>query len=253
MTWTRAKTRWLMLSLLFFLLGLLLLVFGPMLTPYPRTFSWVDSVRAGRAHFERSDYLPAEWYLMRALRQAERFGLEDRRRAHTLRDLAELYEEQGRTVEAASLLEQAIPILEKAGDSKILLATCLQLSQLYQDQGRFPEVLAMLQQACELTRTLKGPDDPLVAHLLVGTLVPYKEMGRFEEAEAAIEQAAEILRRVPGPPHPRLADALHFLAETRRWQGKYAQAEEGYREELGIREQDVQPDKEYSAKSLHRL
>src|SRR5947207_121290 len=69
---------------------------------------WKQDMDAGLQAQAREDLAEAEKHLTAALKQAERLGLSDRRRAESLSKLGELYMLQGRYAEAEPLLKRSL-------------------------------------------------------------------------------------------------------------------------------------------------
>ena len=75
---------------------------------------WDESTQAGAKASQDGRHAEAEEHFKAALREAEKPGAKGERLALSLRNLAELYRDQGRYGEAEPLYRRSLAILEKA-------------------------------------------------------------------------------------------------------------------------------------------
>ena len=142
---------------------------------------WEIYTQAGAEAYQRVDLAEAEKQFSAALREAEKFGPEDPRRATSLNNLAGLYHSQGKYAEAESLYRWALAILEKAlGPEHPQVATSLNnLAGLYHSQGKYAEAEPLFQRAVLVWEKALGPE-----HLNVATTL--KQPG------ATVQQAGQV-------------------------------------------------------------
>ena len=103
--------------------------------------AWNAYTRDGTSAYQSGDYLTATRQFELALKEAESFGVKDPRLAHSLNNLALLYQAQGRYADAEPLYRRSLAIYEKAlGPERPEVALGLNnLANLYMDQGRYAD------------------------------------------------------------------------------------------------------------------
>jgi tetratricopeptide (TPR) repeat protein len=132
--------------------------------------------------------------------------------ALSLNNLANLYNSQGRYVEAEPLHLQALELRKQLlGKNHPDVAYSLNnLAELYRSQGRYAEAVSFHLQALELRKQLLGKNHPLVAASLNNLALLYNTQGKYTEAEALSQEALTIYQRTLGNQHPQTQNA--FLA-----------------------------------------
>ena len=76
--------------------------------------SWEATFARGEEAYQEGHYAEAEVSFLAALDEAERYGPLDQRLATSLKNLAEVYQAQGRYSEAAPLYRRALAMRKKA-------------------------------------------------------------------------------------------------------------------------------------------
>ena len=135
-------TRWL-------LVGLLCLGLWPMVAASAQETRW-DSIMADVAKaFQQADYAQGEKLLLAALKEAEKFGEQDRRLTDSLNNLASLYYAQGKYAQAEPLLQRALAIREKAlgPEHPDVARSVNNLAELYSAQGKYTQAEPYFQRA----------------------------------------------------------------------------------------------------------
>jgi Flp pilus assembly protein TadD len=79
-------------------------------------------------------------------------------------------------------------------------------------QGKYQEAIPLAEKAVDMTRRLRGTEDPQTAETLNNLAMLYSKMGENAKAEPLFEQALEINQKVLGPEHPDTATSLNNLA-----------------------------------------
>ncbi len=74
--------------------------------------TWDSAMAAGQQAVQQGNYADAERIFLAAVKKAEAFGLEDRRVAVSLSQLAQVYAGQGKHVEAEPVYLQALQIYQ---------------------------------------------------------------------------------------------------------------------------------------------
>lgn len=224
---TKSKTGWLLLTVL-------LLALWPGCRIIHDEARWKKADEAGMQAFMKAlqpasgaeaRYAEAERHWTAALREAEKFGGQDRHLASSLKSPALLYHRQGKYAKAEPLFLRAIAIDEKAfGPEHGLVGESLyNLAALYQDQGKYAEAEQIYKRLLADTEKVLGLD--AVATPLNSLAELYLAQGRYAEAEPLLKRAIEIEEKARGPESVVLTTSLDNLAELYRAQGRYAEAE----------------------------
>jgi tetratricopeptide (TPR) repeat protein len=113
--------------------------------------------------------------------------------AVALNNVADIKRIQGRTVEAARLLDQSAALLSKNAGSKSDLAAILNnLGAIRLEQRRYSEAYGLLTQALALKQSLYGANHREVAVTLNNLANVFQETGRPVEAERLLRGALQI-------------------------------------------------------------
>ncbi|MGO9708317.1 MAG: protein kinase domain-containing protein [Polyangiaceae bacterium] len=124
--------------------------------------------------------------------------------ARSLKDLGELYHQQGKLDLARETLASSLSMRESVlGPSHPDVATLLtSVGSVYLDQGDLAGADALLRRAVAIRETSLGPDHPDLATSLCGRGAVLEKEGRPAEALADFRRAFEIRARALGPTHP---------------------------------------------------
>lgn len=111
-----------------------------------------------------------------------------------LGELAGLYEQQGKLVEAKLLLVRALVIREKAFGSShgSLIAYLNLLGNLSEKQRNYVEAESNYKRALAIEMKSSGPKDYLVAYACINLAALYCKQNRYSEAEPLYKQALSI-------------------------------------------------------------
>ncbi len=156
--------------------------------------------------------------------------------ASSLNDLAALWRNRGRPVEAETLFRRALELDRKTfGDAHPVVATTLNnLALLLKDQSRFAEAESLCRAGLAIRMSALPEDDPDVARSLNNLATLLQAQGRYSEAEPFMTQALEKRRTFLRPDHPDIASTLNNLGALLQAQEKYAEAEPPLRESLSL-------------------
>ncbi|MEM9908006.1 MAG: CHAT domain-containing tetratricopeptide repeat protein, partial [Cyanobacteria bacterium P01_D01_bin.44] len=110
------------------------------------------------------------------------------------------------------------------------------LANLYQEQGRYVEAEPRYQEALDILREQLGERHPDVATSLNNLANLYVNQGRYVEAEPLYQEALAIYREQLGERHPDVATSLNNLAGLYWAQGNLTQAMSTFQAGLEIEE-----------------
>jgi tetratricopeptide (TPR) repeat protein len=137
-----------------------------------------------------------------------------------LLNLAHLHRELGRYDAAEEACLQALPLLAADKESLDYARGLRQLARVYEADGRDHQAEPLDRQALATRRLHLGDDHPETAESLadLGTVLDFQ--GYSDEGEALLRQALEIRRRHLGDDHPDTARSLLLVARTISGQGQ---------------------------------
>ena len=164
---------------------------------------------AGQQAVQQGNDADGERIFLVAVHKAEEFGLEDRRVAVSLSQLAQVYAGQGKYVEAEPVYLQALKIYQTVHGEfhAAVSATLNTLGSHHRMYGRYAQAEPLLTRALAIKEKLLGLDHPDMA-LSVGNLAQLRVVQRQpEKAEPLYRRALAIRKRALGPSH--LARTIH--------------------------------------------
>jgi len=137
------------------------------------------------------------------------------------------YRGQGKHAEALRLLNDAMPIFEKAeGKDGSDVADCLvEQAAIDRDRGTLADEEAKLKRALVI-RERRGKDHPQVARCHESLAQLYQAQRRHAEAEAEYRHALYIWAKACLQDHPQVAKLLDHYAEMLRRRGLSHEAKE---------------------------
>jgi len=147
-----------------------------------------DSAKASEA-FQQGRYAEAETLWKSALKDAESFPPEDPRLVVSLKNLAQLYDDQKKSAEAEPLYQRLLAIEEKrlGPDHPDLATTLYHLAKLYQAHGKSAEAEPLYQRALEIKDRVLGPTHPDVIMILESYATLLRETNRTDDTVRLIE------------------------------------------------------------------
>ena len=161
--------------------------------------------------------------------------------AFSLNEIAEIYREQGRYIEAEPFyhLSLAIERNSEASQTRSYATTLTNLGLLYNSQGRYAEAEARLLEALAIREKILSSDHPELAHSYNNLGLLYDNQGNYAKAEPLYMKAFAIRERSLDPRHPKTVLTLRLLADLYFRQSQFAKAEPLYRLLLDIKENEL--------------
>ena len=120
-------------------------------------------------------------------------------------------------------------------------------------QGKYQEGIPIAEKAIEVSKRVRGPEQPETAAALNNLGFLFQKIGDYPKAEPLLQEALRIRQKVLGPDHPDTASSLNRLAVLYQDMGEYAKAEPLYQEALRIRQKVLGPEHPGTASSLNNL
>jgi CHAT domain-containing protein len=152
--------------------------------------------------------------------------------------LGDLYVDEGRYAQAASMYQQSEQECEStAGRDHYQCAGVLgNLGSLYAKEHLYTTAEPLMLRALEIDRKSAGPNSKEVSTDLGRLARLYAEEGDYAKAENYYQQALRLREKLFGENHRYVADTLTDLADTYRMQRRYSEAEPLYLRAIDIRE-----------------
>ena len=127
-----------------------------------------------------------------------------------------------------------------------------QVTQLI-EQGKYQEAIPIAERAVELSKRVRGPEEPETVEALNNLGLLFQKIGDYAKAEPLYQEALRIRQKVLGPEHPDTVTSLDNLADLYRDMDEYAKAEPLYQEALRIRQKVLGTEHPDTATSLNNL
>ncbi len=231
--------------------------------------TWKLHYNKGLKALDSGELPLAEQELLVAVKEAERFGEQDRRFVSSLEKLSSVYKSQGNKDDAEELdarvanirQEQALEtssgndenVAELADLTMSLCPRTIEkdkwpqyaklteklnhLAMMLTKQQDYEKAEELLNKALEIEHASLGADSSEVARTM-SYLAAIKDTkkGQYNEAMALYEKAVDIRTKKLGANHPEVASSMSDLAALYAEQGKYQKAEELYKDALAIYE-----------------
>jgi tetratricopeptide (TPR) repeat protein len=200
--------------------------------------SWKDLVMQGQRSAANNEYAKAELNFLKAVHEAERFGVDDWRVGTTLESLGQVYTAEKKFSEAESAYRRALEIVEKADgdDSEEVANVTFDIANLMFDAGRQKEALTLARKAVSYYENAPGGTGAHTAAALCLLGDSLRSMKNFIDAEEPLRRCADIREKEGGIDSVELADALNSLALAYAGERKYALAETRFKLVEKIRE-----------------
>ena len=153
-------------------------------------------------------------------------------------NLANAYQDAGRTAEAIALYEQTLTDFQRVlgSDHPNTLRTRDNLALAYQEAGRAAEAIALHEQNLADRERVLGSDHPETLGMRNNLAIAYRQVGRTAEAIALYEQTLTDFQRVLGSDHPNTLRTRNNLALAYRQAGRAAEAITLHEQNLADRE-----------------
>ena len=159
--------------------------------------SWEQYMAEGAQAYQNGQETTAEMFYLAALEHVQSVGPGDPRLAATLNTLAVLYHSQRKHVQAESLYQHVLQLLEQTiGPDHPTLATTLNnLAVVYEAQEKYGEAVPLYQRALALLERTLGPEHPNLAVTLDNYADLLHKMQREAEAASVEARARAIWAR----------------------------------------------------------
>ena len=185
---------------------------------------------------------------------SERYGDEDLRRVPSLDGAGRFYRDQGRLLESEQLLEQAVRILEAAGENHPDLPLARNnLATVYRLRGNYSAAQKLYRASLAVLERRLGPDDPEVAAALSNLAETALEAGEFMRGQELLERAVGILDAAGDAGLERLPATLDQLAKAYFAAKKYSPAEAALERSLAVGRKRLGPGHPSAARTLSYL
>ncbi len=218
-------------------LGIFFLVFALLLMHrMSARLRWAVCLQKAHKAVQFGNYPEAEIHLREALKEVERYGPENFRRALLLNALADLYRMQGRYEEAGPFCQEALAILEKVhGPDHIYVAGALtQWGNIIVEQGKLAEAEQHYRRALAIVQDSGKAGQAELAGALNNLAKIYLDQGRYADAEPFYEEALAVLETAGSSEPNARAVVLQNLGVVRQRQQRLAEAEDLFRRALDL-------------------
>jgi len=204
-----------------------------------RTLRTMARVRVALGQYDKAQTLAEV-----ALRQAQAIDAGDEELALCMLDLAVIYQNQARLVEARHLFVEGVALQRRTlWEHHPHIAHGLRmLADVHRQMADFDAAGRTLDEAISLLGRTHLPDDPAMWMFQVERAKLLMDQNLLDEAQAILDPAVEALRSAYGPDHPCTARVLRDRAVLRLRQGRLHEAREDIDESLRFQEHgfDVQ-------------
>ncbi len=175
--------------------------------------------------------------------------------ANSLKILAFISDDQGKSPKAESLFRRALSIQEKAlgPDNSDVGYTLTYIANLYMKQKRYAEAEPLYRRALTIWEKAWPADDPSLAYGLDSLADVYAKQGRYAETEPLLRRALALREKVLDANDYLVAGSLENLASLENLEGRYAEAELLRRRALAIWEKTLGPEHPGVATALNDL
>ncbi len=197
-----------------------------------------------RVYMAYGEYAKAQPLAERALTLAKRKGACDSELAMCRIELAVLYKNQNKLLDAEKMCELGLKLQEKAlyKNHPYIAHTLRILSSIYREQGRYREAGSALDKAMAVMLDSHAENDKALVPFWVDTAVLLVAQGKFEEAEGYYHRAMTLINSSYGPDHLYTANVLGGVARLYMLQGRYNKAEELIDRTIATQEKIYGPD-----------
>ncbi len=204
-----------------------------------------------RVYMAYGEYAKAQPLAELALTLAKRKGACDSELAMCRIDLATLYKNQNKLLDAEKMCELGLKLQERAlyKNHPYIAHTLRTLGSIYQEQGRYRKARSALDKAMAVMLDSHTENDKALVPFWVdiaGLLVAKRD---FKEAEGYYQRAMTLINNSYGPDHLYTANVLGSVARLYTLQGRYDEAEELIDRTVATQEKIYGPDNHLIAPS----
>ncbi len=180
-----------------------------------------------RIYMAYGDYTKAQPLAEQALSLARKNEASNSELAMCLIDLATLYKNQNKSVNAEKMCVLGLQLQEKTlyKNHPYIAYTLRTLSSIYQQQSKYSQAADVLDKAIIVMLDSHGENDKAMAPFFVDIAKLNTALGDLEKAESYYEKAMSLINISYGPNHLYTATVLSSLAQLYTAQGRYSEAE----------------------------
>ncbi len=186
-----------------------------------RTLRTMARVRVALGQYDKAQTLAEV-----ALRQARAIDAGDEELALCTLDLAVVYQNRDRLVEARDLFVEGVALQRRTlwKHHPYIAYSLRMLADVYRQMADFDAAGCTLDEAIALLGRTHLPDDPAMWMFQVDRAKLLMDQNLLDEAQAILDPAVEALRNAYGSDHPCTADVLRDRAVLRLRQGRWHEA-----------------------------
>jgi len=181
-----------------------------------------------RVYMAYGEYAKAQPLAEKALSLAKKSCESDSELAMCLIDLAILYKNQNKLLDAEKMCELGLKLQKKAlyENHPYTAYTLRTLGSIYREQGKYGKAGAALDEAMAIILDSHTENDKALVPFWVDIAALLVAQGDFKEAESYYQRAMTLINSSYGPDHLYTANVLGGVAKLYILQGRYDEAEE---------------------------
>jgi len=173
----------------------------------------------GGAYHAQGLHKEAEPFVLRAFWIAhQRFKSSDERLSQVTANLAVIFKDEERFIEAIALFELALEEAEVALGPEDVWAGMIanRLAVTYLELGQIAEAEQLLKRSVTIGENSPGADPLFLSAALFNLSAVYVRQLRYQEAEKLLNQSLSIRLKAYSPSHPAVIEAEHALQAVRK-------------------------------------
>jgi len=180
-----------------------------------------------RVYMAYGKYAKAQPFAEKALTLAREKGASDSELAMCLIDLATLYKNQSRLLDAEEMCRSGLSLQEKIlyKNHPYIAYTLRILASIYQEQGKYCHAESALSKATVIMLDGHSADDNAMAPFLVDIARLHVAQDNLQKAENYYDRAINLINNSYGPNHLYTANVLAGIAKLYTLQQRYTEAE----------------------------
>jgi serine/threonine-protein kinase len=167
--------------------------------------------------------------------------------------LGRVIEQRGRYDEAIKVLDEAVRLDSRRGETQDLASSLNELASAHFYAGRYPTADGLFQRVLDIHRRIYGPRHPLVADDLLNLGAVQLDLGYYPRAEDFDRQGLALNLAYYGPEHPQTAHNYTVLGRALVYEKRFDEAAEFLQKALAIQERVYGPDSPQAASALNEL
>jgi len=182
-------------------------------------------------------------------------GVDHRDTLRSMDNLANAYEDLGRTAEAVVLRDEALA-RERATlgiNSPDTLGAMNNLATSYIALGRYTEALKLLEEALSLSKANQGPGNPETLRFAYNLARVFDHLGRHAEALKLNEETLALRKATLGPDHPDTLFSMNNVSANLATLGRHEEALRLQEETLALQKAKLGLEHPGTLSSMHNL